>query len=102
MYLVNDFLLNALFLESLSFELDTTNDTIIYDADINALDDISFGQTLAEAKQFGPIVTPKQYQCSYCVVGACSIVITGIQCNCGSNQCQPSTTSRIVYFVSRR
>ncbi len=53
--------------------------------------DIPVGQTLDEARILGPIVTPKQYQCSYCGSGACAIVVNTVQCLCGTNQCQPST-----------
>jgi hypothetical protein len=77
-------------------KLDLTNNTIIYEADVNALKDIPVGQTLDEARILGPIVTPKQYQCSYCGSGACAIVVNTVQCLCGTNQCQPSTAPTTV------
>ncbi|CAF4064985.1 unnamed protein product [Adineta steineri] len=72
------------------------NDTIIYEADINALNSIPVGKTLAEARALGPIVTPKQYQCSLCNTGACGIVVNVVQCICGNTQCQPATTPTTV------
>ncbi len=83
-----------------NLKIDTANDTIIYEADVNALNGILVGRTLAEARALGPIVTPKQYQCSYCGTGACGITVNVIQCYCGSIQCQPATTTTgmNVYF----
>lgn len=60
---------------------------------MNALNGIPVGRTVDEARALGPIITPKQYQCSYCGIGVCGIVINAIQCYCGNNQCQPSTTT---------
>ncbi len=85
--------------------IDSTNDTIIYEADVNALKDIPVGRTPDEARALGPIVTPKQYQCSYCAIGACGIVVNTIQCLCGTNQCQPNTpatTSMNAYCSSKK
>ncbi|CAF0950672.1 unnamed protein product [Rotaria sordida] len=74
-------------------QLDTTSDMVTYDADINALNDIPVGQTLAEARALGPIVTPRQYRCSFCRTGLCGIVVNTIQCFCGNVQCPPATTT---------
>jgi hypothetical protein len=74
-------------------KIDTTNDSLIYEADENALNGIPVARTLAEARALGPIVTPKQYQCSFCNTGACGIVVYTIQCVCGAIQCQPTTTT---------
>ena len=74
----------------------------MYEADANALKDIPVGRTLEEARALGPIVTPKQYQCSYCGTGACGVVVNTIQCLCGTNQCQPNTpatTSMTRYYL---
>ena len=76
---------------------------IIYDADEDALNNIVVGRTLEEARALGPIVTPKQYQCSFCGTGVCGIIINTIQCICGNNQCPPATTqpttSTMTYFI---
>lgn len=64
----------------------------IYEADPNALKNISVARTLVEARQLGPIITPKQYQCTYCLTGVCAIVINTVQCLCGTAQCTPATT----------
>lgn len=70
------------------------NETLeIYDADSNALKTIPVGRTLAEAKQLGRVVTPKQYRCTFCVTGICGVVIDTIQCFCGAIQCPPVTTT---------
>lgn len=65
----------------------------MYDADIHTLEQIPTGQSLAEARALGPIVTPKQLRCSFCSTGACTIVVNTVQCYCGNNQCQPDTTT---------
>lgn len=78
------------------------NDTRkIYEADPNALKNIPVARTLVEARKLGPIVTPKQYQCTFCVTGVCGIVIDSVQCFCGATQCPPTatTTSRKETFV---
>lgn len=67
--------------------LDTTE--TYYEADLQALNNITIAGTLVQAKKQGPIVTPKQFPCSYCVVGACTVVVNVVQCNCGTNQCPP-------------
>ncbi|CAF2480711.1 unnamed protein product [Rotaria sp. Silwood2] len=74
-------------------KLDIDNDMITYDADINALNDIPVGQTLVEARALGPILTPRQYRCSFCSTGLCGIVVNTIQCFCGNTQCPPVTTA---------
>ncbi|UJR26457.1 hypothetical protein I4U23_007787 [Adineta vaga] len=72
-------------------KIDTTNDMIIYDADENALNNIAVARTLDEARALGPIVTPKQYRCSFCGTGVCGIIVNTIQCICGNTQCPPVT-----------
>jgi hypothetical protein len=72
--------------------IDNDNDTISYEADTNALNNIPVGRTLAEARALGPMVTPRQYQCSFCGIGLCGVQVTTIQCYCGNNQCQQATT----------
>jgi len=63
----------------------------IYEADPNALNNITVGRTLAEARALGPIVTPRQYPCNFCVTGFCTTVANVVQCNCGTNPCAPAT-----------
>jgi hypothetical protein len=70
-----------------------------YEAHPNALNNITIGRTLAEARAIGPIVTPKQYQCSFCGTGVCGIVVNVVQCVCGAVQCQPSTTPSTKYLI---
>lgn len=55
------------------------------------------GRTLAESRKLGPIITPKQYQCSYCATGVCAIVVNVIQCYCGNTQCAPAPTTRMLF-----
>lgn len=76
---------------------------IIYDADIDALNNITFGRTLTEAQALGPIVTPKRYRCSHCGSGVCGVITNTIQCMCGNTQCPPSPppTGMNVYFFLR-
>lgn len=74
-------------------KLDLTNDMIIYEADINALNGTRVARTLQEARALGPIVTPKQYRCSFCGTGTCGVVVNTIQCFCGTIVCQPATTT---------
>jgi hypothetical protein len=57
------------------------------------LNDIPVAETLAEARALGPIVTPRQYRCTFCATGICGIVINTIQCFCGNSQCTPATTT---------
>ena len=64
----------------------------IYEADPSALNNISIGQTLEEARTQRPIATPKQYSCTYCTVGLCTVVVNIIQCYCGNVLCTPATT----------
>ncbi|CAF5192579.1 unnamed protein product, partial [Rotaria magnacalcarata] len=80
--------------------IDATNDTDLFDtdlfdADIDALLNISMAETIAEARALGPMVTPKQYRCSYCNTGACAVVANTIKCYCGNSQCQPATTTTV-------
>ncbi|CAF2052537.1 unnamed protein product [Rotaria magnacalcarata] len=70
-------------------------DTDLFDADIDALLNISMAETIAEARALGPMVTPKQYRCSYCNTGACAVVANTIKCYCGNSQCQPATTTTV-------
>ncbi|CAF1175475.1 unnamed protein product [Rotaria magnacalcarata] len=65
-----------------------------YEADPHALDDIPVGRTLAEARALGPLVTPKQYACTLCNVGACGGTATTVQCYCGNNQCPPTAPNQ--------
>lgn len=67
---------------------------MIYDADPSALNSMLIGRTLADSKNLGPVVTPRQYQCSYCGVGSCAVVVNVVQCYCGQVQCVPATTTR--------
>jgi hypothetical protein len=71
----------------------------IYEADPNALNNITVGRTLAEARALGPIVTPRQYPCTYCVTGACAIVVNVVQCNCGTTQCPPTATAPSMIYL---
>ncbi|CAF1035730.1 unnamed protein product [Adineta ricciae] len=73
-------------------ETETTNGMVIYDADEDALNNIAVGRTLDEARALGPIVTPKQYRCSFCGTGVCGIIVNTIQCICGNNPCPPAPT----------
>jgi hypothetical protein len=57
------------------------------------LKNIPVGRTLAEARKLGPIVTPKQYRCTFCATGVCGIVVDTVQCFCGTILCQPATTT---------
>ena len=68
----------------------------MYEADPNALNNMTIGRTLAEARALGPLVTPKQYQCSFCTTGACGIVVNVLQCLCGTVQCAPATTPSMI------
>ena len=73
--------------------LDEVDEENMYDADIDALEQISTGESLAEARALGPLVTPKQLRCTFCSTGACTIVVNTVQCYCGSNQCPADTTT---------
>ena len=75
-----------------NIKINRTNDTIIYEADANALNDVLVGRTLAEARALGPIVTSKRFRCTFCSTGYCGVVINTIQCFCGAVICPPSTT----------
>ncbi|CAF3682265.1 unnamed protein product [Adineta steineri] len=65
----------------------------IYEADRNALNNITIGRTLSEARALGKIVTPRQYQCTLCATGACAVVVTTVQCVCGTAQCLPTSAA---------
>ncbi|CAF1628166.1 unnamed protein product, partial [Adineta ricciae] len=73
-------------------QIDFDDGIEMYEADPNALNNMTIGRTLSEARALGPLVTPKQYQCSFCSTGACGIVVNTVQCFCGSIQCAPATT----------
>ena len=81
-------------------QLDESNETVTYEADLHALEEIPIGETLAEARSLGPMITPKQFYCSFCNTGTCGIVINAIQCVCGNNQCPPATTGKRKEFVA--
>lgn len=75
----------------LSIFIEVSSKLLTYVADVNALNNIRFGRSLAEARALGPIVTPRQYRCSHCNTGMCGVVVNTIQCFCGNTQCPPST-----------
>lgn len=69
----------------------------MFEADEQALDNITIGKSLAEAQELGVVVTPKQYQCSYCSAGSCNVVANNVQCSCGTYQCPPTGPSMQYY-----
>ncbi len=73
----------------------------IYEADPNALNNITVGRTLAEARALGPIVTPRQYPCNFCVTGSCTTVVNVVQCSCGTIQCAPATIAPSKIYLLR-
>lgn len=79
-------------IENTFIDEELSNDTLIFDADVDALNDTPIAQSFAEARVLGPIVTPRQYRCSFCNTGMCGVVVNTIQCFCGNTQCPPSTT----------
>ncbi|CAF3580624.1 unnamed protein product [Rotaria socialis] len=75
--------------------VDATNDTDLFDADIDALLNITMAASIAEARALGPMIMPRQYRCSFCNTGACAVVANTIKCYCGNSQCQPATTTTV-------
>ena len=81
-------------MENLSTE--ESDDLITYEADPKALNQLPVGRTLAEARALGPIVIPKQYQCSLCGTGLCGVTVNVVQCYCGAVQCPAATPARMI------
>ena len=78
---------SKIYVRSVRVYVATPDDIVTYEADVDALINMTIGETVAQGRSLGPMVTPKQFSCSFCRSGSCGVVQNTFQCTCGNTVC---------------